>query len=74
MRRMTMYDSGKIFGGLAVFLIVIALPFYYSSAIGDPSHKPDPQITTTEKSCIESKEHMNAWHMDLLDDWRARLA
>ena len=64
-----MYDGAKIMGGLIVFLALVSAPFWYTSAEGK-AYRPDPKVTTDAKSCIESKEYMQAWHMDVLDTWR----
>ena len=65
-----MYDGGKIITGLAVFIVIVLFPFLYTTAMGKGGTKPDPVAPEGEESCIESKEYMNAWHMDMLDDWR----
>ncbi len=64
-----MYDGGKIITGLIIFLALVTFPLWYTAASGDASYTPDPE-TPAQGNCIESKEYMNAWHMDMLDDWR----
>lgn len=64
-----MYDGGKIITGLVIFLALVSLPFWYSSAEGK-AFRPDPKPPTGEKACVESAEYMKAWHMDLLNNWR----
>jgi hypothetical protein len=65
-----MYDSGKIIGGLVIFLGLVTFPFWFSLASGSESIEPQPEIRKGLKPCVESKEYMKAWHMDMLDDWR----
>lgn len=64
-----MYDGGKIITGLIIFLALVSLPFWYTSA-SNKAYRPDPKAPAQEKQCVESKEYMNAWHMDMLNDWR----
>ena len=69
-----MYNGGKIFIGIIIFLLFVTFPFYYN--IGKVSAKPEPKIDTPtiqqlpEKKCVESKEFMKAEHMGLLNEWR----
>jgi len=67
-----MSDSGKILGVLVVLAVIaaVAFPFAFTMAFGDVGHRPDPQLPENEKECVESKEFMTAWHMDLLNQWR----
>jgi hypothetical protein len=71
---MKLYDSGKIFFGLFIFLGFLTFPFFYN--IGKANIKPDPKIDTpfiqklADKKCVEPKEFMRAEHMQLLNDWR----
>jgi hypothetical protein len=69
-----MYDKGKIFLGLLVFVAIVAFPFVYN--IGTDVVKPEPKIDTPEiqkmaiKQCVEPKAFMRAEHMKLLNEWR----
>jgi hypothetical protein len=69
-----MYNGGKIFAGLVVFLAFFAFPFYYN--LGKANARPEPKLNTpviqqlAEKKCVESKDFMRAEHMQLLNDWR----
>jgi hypothetical protein len=75
---MKLYDGGKIFIGLAVFLAFALFPFYFNA--GKVNAKPDPKTDTPQiqewekkygkKECVESKEFMRAEHMVLINDWR----
>ena len=65
-----MYDTGKVIAGLGIFIAFITFPIWFNLAFGDVNYRPDPQAPKDESSCVESKEYMKAWHMDLLNDWR----
>ncbi len=75
---MKLYDGGKIFIGLAVFLAFALFPFYNN--MGKVNAKPEPKTDTPaiqewekqygKKECVESKEYMRAEHMQLLNNWR----
>lgn len=66
-----MQYGGKIIAGLIIFLGLVTFPFWYhmgSAAYKTPELKLPPKTVATE--CVESKEHMRAEHMQILDDWR----
>lgn len=75
---MKLYDGGKIFIGLLVFLAFALFPFYFN--IGKVNAKPEPKFDTPaiqewekangKKECVESKEFMRTEHMQLLNNWR----
>lgn len=65
-----MYDGGKIITGLIIFIALVSFPIWYTGAMGKAGVKPEPQTPETETKCVESKEYMKAWHMDMLDEWR----
>ena len=65
-----MFDANKIIPLLIVFLVLVTLPFWSSLTSSDSGKKPNLVLPTNEKQCVESKEYMQAWHMDLLNDWR----
>jgi hypothetical protein len=58
-----MYDAGKI-------IIGIVFPFWFTLALGNPDYRPDPELPAGQVQCVESKEYMVHWHMDLLNQWR----
>ena len=64
-----MHDGGKILTGLAVFLLLLLLPFWHN-ALGGSSTAPSPKIVTAEKECVAPKETIRATHMELLNSWR----
>lgn len=69
-----MYNGGKIYAGLAVFVVLAAFPFIYN--MGKATVAPELDIKTpvinelAEKKCVESKEFMRAEHMQMLNNWR----
>jgi len=71
---MKIYDGGKIFVGIIIFLAFVLFPFY--SNTGKVMAKPDPKIDTPEiqklavKKCVEPKDFMRSEHMQMLNDWR----
>jgi len=67
-----MHDGGKIIAGLAVFLGLVSFPFWFGAALGGDGKLPEPKLPASlqGKQCVESKEYMRAYHMDLLDKWR----
>jgi hypothetical protein len=65
-----MHDTGKIIIGLAVFLIAVTFPFWFSLANETSGYRPELQLPKDETDCVETTEYMRALHMDLLDDWR----
>ncbi len=67
-----MYDTGKILGGLAIFVVLITAPAWYALATGHRGAPPKLELPAGAdgKHCIESSSFMRAEHMQLLDDWR----
>lgn len=65
-----MHDKGKVLIGIAVFLVVVLFPIWYSAASGKAGHVPDPVIDTEGPNCVEPADWMRSHHMELLDDWR----
>lgn len=65
-----MYDAGKVILGLVVFLAMVTFPIWYTVATGNYGYKPELEMPEGEIRCVESKEYMTSWHMDLLNQWR----
>ncbi len=65
-----MFDTGKIIAGLVVFLVLVTFPFWFGVTVGDSSYVPEPELPAGEGSCVESREYMRSYHMDLLNQWR----
>lgn len=62
-----MYDKGKIFTGLVIFVLFVTSPFLLS--MGGDVNMPKPVIKTSG-TCVESAEFMRANHMQMLNQWR----
>jgi hypothetical protein len=67
---MKMHDGGKIIVGLAVFFILVTVPFWSNLISGEAAQVPDPKIITEEKECVAPTEYMRSSHMALLNEWR----
>ena len=73
---MKLYDGGKVFVGLIIFVGLFVSPFIFG--MSKPHKAPDPKLDTPvindlaeeDKKCVEPKEFMRVGHMLLLDDWR----
>lgn len=65
-----MYDAPKVVTFLVIFAALVLFPFWYGAAAGGDGAAPELEKPTGETECIESKEFMRAWHMDMLDEWR----
>ncbi|MDA8170513.1 MAG: sulfate reduction electron transfer complex DsrMKJOP subunit DsrJ [Nitrospiraceae bacterium] len=69
-----MYNGGKIFIGIIVFLGIVTFPLYYNLGRADTPPKPSlntPVINQMKvKHCVEPKAFMRADHMQLLMQWR----
>jgi hypothetical protein len=63
-----MYDSGKVFIGLAVFITLILFPIWFN--FGGAETLPNPQLPKDYKQCVESVDFMRSSHMKLLNQWR----
>ena len=66
-----MGDNGKIYLGLAIFVILITFPFWGRLAAGDAlPGRADLEYPANEEACVEDTPYMRASHMDLLNQWR----
>ena len=66
-----MHDTGKIIGGLVIFLILATSPLWYNAMSASTAEAPELELPPNgSKECVESKEYMRAFHMDLLNTWR----
>ena len=71
---MKIYDAGRIFTGLALFIALLTAPIWLSG--GKPAPPPEIRVDTpviqelSEKRCIEPTAYMKANHMELLNTWR----
>jgi hypothetical protein len=73
---MKIYNGGRIFIGLALFVALVGSPFYMNRGKDKATAKPDIKIDTpeiqklAEKKCVEPKAVMREQHMKILDTWR----
>lgn len=65
-----MYDADKVVAGIVIFLVLVLLPVWYIAASGQAGYRPDPEIVTEEKQCVEAAQYMKHEHMQLLIDWK----
>lgn len=68
-----MKDKKIIATGLAIFVIIVASPFWYNFVFGKIGPAPVPELTPkalAAKECVRSKDYMATEHMQLLDLWR----
>ena len=66
-----MFDGGKIWTLLIIFLVLLLFPIWYQKGNDVPA--PEPELSAKAKEagkCIESKDFMKTHHMKLLDQWR----
>ena len=66
-----MFDGGKIWTLLVIFLVLLLFPLWYQK--GETVNAPEPELTAKAKEagrCIESKDFMTTQHMKMLDQWR----
>ncbi len=65
------YDKGKIFLGLAIFLALVASPFWYNPVFGTgTAAPPEVPLPKLEKQCVLPRAEMRASHMQVIYDWR----
>lgn len=65
-----MNSKGKIVAGLIVLLVVATFPIWYTLAVGGSSARPEVELPADQSQCVEDREYMTSYHMDLLDQWR----
>jgi hypothetical protein len=65
-----MNDKPKILVGLAVGLVALTFPFWYTLAAGHGDASPQLDLPAGKTQCVERKEYMRAHHMEMLDQWR----
>ena len=65
------HDKGKIFLGLAIFIALVASPFWYNPVFGTgKTAPPEVKLPAKEKLCVLPKAEMRASHMQVVYDWR----
>ncbi len=67
-----MGERGKIFIGLAVFVILVTFPFWGRLVTPGEALSAAPELDypVGEEACVEDTPYMTANHMDLLNRWR----
>ena len=65
-----MSDTKKIVIGLAVLLLLITMPLWYSLIAGEAASPPGLVVLAEEEQCVEHSSYMRAEHMELLNAWR----
>lgn len=65
-----MYDAGKIFAGLVIFLGLVLLPLWWNLATGAEVRAPELVLPQGEPGCVLPTVEMRASHMELLNTWR----
>ena len=66
------YDKGKIFLGLAIFVALVASPFWYNPVFGTGKTAP-PEVklpADPAAKCVLPKAEMRASHMQVIYEWR----
>jgi hypothetical protein len=64
-----MYDTGKVIIGIIIFILIFTAPLWLNLSGGQAAYKPVLKPVAIGE-CVESKEYMRAFHMDLLNQWR----
>lgn len=69
---MKMYNGGLITAGLALFLVLVTLPFWYNVTMGESAARPELEMPDPKQhpKCVAPLEQMRSSHMDILDNWR----
>ena len=65
-----MYDAGKILAGLAIFVVLVATPFWWNAARGADTAPPRIEKPPAGTSCVLPPDQMRHEHMRLLIEWR----
>lgn len=64
------YDKGKIFLGLGLFLLLMTFPIWYNVAKGKArTYKVELEKPRGE-ACVMPRAYMRPYHMDVLYSWR----
>ncbi|MCX7908649.1 MAG: sulfate reduction electron transfer complex DsrMKJOP subunit DsrJ [Ignavibacteria bacterium] len=67
---MKLYDGWKIILGLIVFFAFFSLPVWINLSSAQSRVKPQLEYPKDSKQCVENKDYMNHYHMNLLNFWR----
>lgn len=63
-----MYDSGKIIGGLAIFVLIVTFPIWYNHGVA--ADVPKAELPKDKKKCVLPLKEIRASHMKTLNQWR----
>lgn len=63
-------DTGRVVVGLVIFLVLVSFPIWFSATRGQAEDRPELEYPAGETACVETREYMRTWHMDLLNEWR----
>lgn len=67
---MKIYNGWKVILGLIVFSLIFLSPILLNLSSAKSKQKPVLVYPSDTKQCVENKEYMTAFHMDLLNKWR----
>lgn len=65
-----MHNAKYILPGLAIFLALAMMPFWYNIASGSSEGLPQIDPHSQAEQCVLSAAEMRESHMQLLNDWR----
>lgn len=68
-----MFDKGKIILGILIFAVLFTSPLWLNIANDVKVEELKLQMPEDETECIDSKEYMRAFHMDVLNEWRDKV-
>lgn len=67
---MKIYDGWKVILGIIIFLLIFLSPILMNLTSAKSKIKPKLVYPLDTKQCVEQKDYMTAYHMDLLNNWR----
>ncbi len=68
-----MRDRGRIYSGLAIFLVLATFPAWHNLSAHVSAKGPNVRLPVRDKQCVASLEYMRTSHMNLLMDWREKV-
>ncbi len=68
-----MYNSGKVILGIIVFLVLFGAPVWLTLSSSQADEVPELKYPENSTECVYEKEHMRAYHMEILNDWRDKV-
>jgi len=67
---MKIYDGCKIILGIVIGIAFFTMPIWLNLSSAQSKVKPKLVYPTDARQCIDDKDYMNHYHMDLLNYWR----